>query len=489
MYQQSILDLDNLFNFNTQPDTRGGMEPRWARKARERQSRLESQGDRLVPMVQSVEGIEDSHHSLVEGGASMNALKNSASPSKQAYYRKLRSSGDEYRDGGAGAGGEDDEDDESNMQVLTFVRKPRLPSASFATRASESRNVLYSMHGRLPTRRVCTPRHIPTAPERVLDAPNIQNDYYLNLVSWGARNDLAVALGAEVYLWSAETGAITRLLSNTAEDSVTSVRWMGDGAHLAVGTATGNVMLWDAEQQRQVRNMRGHTARVGALSWYGATLASGSRDTDVFFHDVRQREHHTATLRGHTQEVCGLEWSPSGTQLATGGNDNLLNVWEPESVRGTSAPRFTMTEHMAAVKAIAWCPWQSNTLATGGGTNDRTIRLWNTSTGAALGAVDTHSQVTSLQWSRTHRELVSTHGYSRNQLAVWRFPTLERTAELVGHTGRVISSTLSPNGDMLCTAGADETLRFWRIWPSRAEAEQRRQQEREGSLSCLKGIR
>ena len=39
-------------------------------------------------------------------------------------------------------------------------------------------------------------------------------------------------------------------------------------------------------------------------------------------------EHATATLRGHTQEVCGLEWSLDGTQLASGGNDNLLNIWD-----------------------------------------------------------------------------------------------------------------------------------------------------------------
>ena len=37
--------------------------------------------------------------------------------------------------------------------------------------------------------------------------------------------------------------------------------------------------------------------------------------------------------------------------------------------------------HLAAVKAMAWCSWQSNGLAIGGGSNDRTIRLWNIDTG------------------------------------------------------------------------------------------------------------
>ena len=68
----------------------------------------------------------------------------------------------------------------------------------------------------------------------------------------------------------------------------------------------------------------------------------------------RVREHITATLRGHEQEVCGLKWSPSGAQLASGGNDNVLHVWDADASR----PAHRLTAHCAAVKALAWCPFQ-----------------------------------------------------------------------------------------------------------------------------------
>ena len=45
-------------------------------------------------------------------------------------------------------------------------------------------------------------------PERILDAPDIVNDYYLNLLDWSTNNLLAVALGAHVYLWNAENGIL-----------------------------------------------------------------------------------------------------------------------------------------------------------------------------------------------------------------------------------------------------------------------------------------
>lgn len=47
------------------------------------------------------------------------------------------------------------------------------------------------------------PRRIARAPYKVLDAPSLADDFYLNLVDWSAQGVVAVGLGASVYLWSA----------------------------------------------------------------------------------------------------------------------------------------------------------------------------------------------------------------------------------------------------------------------------------------------
>uniref|UniRef100_T1GTN2 Anaphase-promoting complex subunit 4 WD40 domain-containing protein n=1 Tax=Megaselia scalaris TaxID=36166 RepID=T1GTN2_MEGSC len=54
-------------------------------------------------------------------------------------------------------------------------------------------------------------RKISNIPFKVLDAPEEQDDFYLNLVDWSAQNVLAVGLGSCVYLWSAFTSQVTRL--------------------------------------------------------------------------------------------------------------------------------------------------------------------------------------------------------------------------------------------------------------------------------------
>lgn len=346
-------------------------------------------------------------------------------------------------------------------KILAFKSKAPAPPAGLENAA---RGVYSSHDGVGKTKK--TFRHVPSAPERILDAPELIDDYYLNLIDWGASNQVAVALGGVVYLWNAESGDITQLMQTSPEneeDYVTSVQWGSDGKHIAVGTNAAEVQIWDVSRLKQVRTLRGHSARVGALAWNGTSLATGSRDNTIMMHDVRVREHCTATLTSHTQEVCGLKWAPSGNQLASGGNDNLLHIWDHNSIgNGTHVHR--LDAHQAAVKALAWCPFQSNLLASGGGTADRCIKFWNTTTGAMLNSIDTHSQVCALQWNTHERELLSSHGYSQNQLCLWKYPTMQKMAEFTGHTARVLHMAQSPDGNTVVSAAADETLRFWKCF-------------------------
>ncbi|KAK4538459.1 hypothetical protein CDCA_CDCA18G4484 [Cyanidium caldarium] len=368
--------------------------------------------------------------------------------------------------------------------IMAFKPKAsRLDGSSSSSSSSSSSAVLYSQNRLGEACRRKPLRHIPSAPERILDAPDMVDDYYLNLLDWSSFNVLAVALGQAVYLWNASTGGIELLvdLADTASDDlITSVRWVHEGAYLALGTHSCQVQLWDAAAGRRLRSMRSHTGRVGALAWNGPLLSSGSRDATIHQHDVRQAQHHVATLQAHQQEVCGLQWSANGMQLASGANDNLLNIWDAARWQ---RPRFSLDHHTAAVKALAWCPWQSHLLASGGGTADRMLRIWNSNTGACLHAIDTHSQVCAVQWSRHHRELVTSHGFSQHQLIVWKYPSLTKLTELTGHTARVLHLATSPDGQTVVSGAADETLRFWKVFPPPAQA------QRPPTTGCRPGIR
>jgi cell division cycle protein 20 (cofactor of APC complex) len=265
-------------------------------------------------------------------------------------------------------------------------------------------------------------------------------------------------------------------------DYVCSLEWIPGGTHLAVGTAGSATQLWDATALKQVRSMNGHSDRVSSLAWNQHLLSSGSKDSTIVHHDVRVQNHHVATLKGHTQEVCGLKWSPEGHQLASGGNDNLLCIWDAaasgsrsaSALPSVQAPKFKMGEHSAAVKALAWSPHERNLVASGGGTADRCIKFTNTMTGSVLNSIDTGSQVCSLLWNPHEKEILSSHGFSKNELCLWKYPSMCKVKELTGHTARVLHMAASPNGSSVVSAGADETLRFWDVFGEAPEAKKAR---------------
>jgi cell division cycle protein 20 (cofactor of APC complex) len=207
-------------------------------------------------------------------------------------------------------------------------------------------------------------RYIPQGPERILDAPELRDDFYLNLIDWSCNNHLAVALGPHIYLWNActkliisiengfviyfifliATGDIQQLLElESPHDYVCSVKWIKEGNILAVGNSNGEVALWDVNEVKKIRQMEAHSDRVGCLSWNKYILSSGSRSGAINHSDVRTANHLVQSSVGHTLEVCGLAWSPDGSKLASGGNDNILHIWSAErgECYASSSPKFT----------------------------------------------------------------------------------------------------------------------------------------------------
>lgn len=124
-------------------------------------------------------------------------------------------------------------------------------------------------------------RKIPKVPFKVLDAPQLQDDFYLNLVDWSSNNVLAVGLDGAVYIWSACTSQVKKLCEVPEDDAITSVCWAQQGTHLAVGTNSGTTQIWDTVHCKKVRDLHGHLGRVSSIAWNKSTVSTGSRDRNI----------------------------------------------------------------------------------------------------------------------------------------------------------------------------------------------------------------
>jgi len=75
-------------------------------------------------------------------------------------------------------------------------------------------------------------------------------------------------------------------------------------------------------------------------------------------------------------------------------------------------------------------------------------------------------------FSKNSNELVSTHGYSENAVVIWKYPTMKKLTVLKGHKSRVLYLGMDQSGENIVTGAGDETLRFWKAFPSKKNADQ-----------------
>ncbi|KAL3308266.1 ubiquitin-protein transferase activating protein, partial [Cichlidogyrus casuarinus] len=310
-------------------------------------------------------------------------------------------------------------------------------------------------------------------PAKVLDAPNLEAVFNLNLIDWSNEGFLAVGLANEVYLWNSEDGTTSKLMTTEyLDEKVTSVKWSPVATDiLAIGTSAGTVQLWNASTTGRLRNMRmseeRSSNRVPSLAWLDHLVSAGSFTGYISHHDIRIADHEISVCRGHTQEVCGLAWSPDKKMLASGGNDNIVNIWNADMACGTQpTPSRTLLDHRSTVKALAWCPWKPNLLVTGGGLTDHHLRFWNASTGALVKAVDVQNQVSGIMWNQEHREILTSHGSGAELLRLWKYPSVTLIADLQSsRTSRFLGLAPSPDGEYAACLSSEEEIQIWQPFP------------------------
>ncbi|CDH10103.1 probable APC/C activator protein CDC20 [Zygosaccharomyces bailii ISA1307] len=363
-----------------------------------------------------------------------------------------------------------------NQKILQYMPQP--PVSSFRRQSYSMKRRTHYNYQQLQQQQQAPElmklRKINTNPERILDAPGFQDDFYLNLLSWSAKNVLAIALETALYLWNGSSGDVTTLVDYETT-MITSVVWSDDDCHISIGKDDGNTEIWDVETMSLVRTMRsGLGVRIGSQSWLETLVATGSRSGEIQINDVRIRQHVVSTWDEHSGEVCGLSYKSDGLQLASGGNDNTVMIWDTR----VSMPQWVKRSHQAAVKAISWCPYVGNLLATGGGQTDKCIHFWNTTTGAKVSSISTGSQVSSLHWGQSYssngamnKEIVATGGNPGNAVSVYNYDTKFKVAEIVqAHESRICCSQLSPDGTTVATVGGDENLKFYKVFEPRRRA-------------------
>nr|XP_023963073.1 cell division cycle protein 20 homolog B [Chrysemys picta bellii] len=227
-----------------------------------------------------------------------------------------------------------------------------------------------------------------------------------------------------------------------------------------VSTNTESFLPLEPEVRLHISGLRNDYSIMNIWNHY--ILSSGSRLGLIHHHDVRISQHHVGTLCHNKQSICSLKWSTNNKLLASGSSDGLLNIWPNDPGATVHCKPLKAIPHASAVKAMNWCPWQSEILATGGGMKDGFLRIWDVSTGKIIETTDTKSQICSLFWLPKTNELMTGQGLPKNQMKIWKYPTLTNSTDLYGHKGRVLHIALSPDHSRIFSLAADGMACVWK---------------------------
>jgi WD40 repeat protein len=199
--------------------------------------------------------------------------------------------------------------------------------------------------------------------------------------------------------------------------------------------------------------LKGHSNVVLGLGFSpnGKKLISGSGDFDAIIWDVEEAKllHR---LKGHRDDIYAVGFTPDGQRAVTGSQDNTLRLWTVAD----GALLREMTGHRYKLRSLAVSP-KDGSIASGDRSGE--IRLWDGLTGALKKVLANHGGPPgSLHFSPDGGVLLSTCGYSGcdDTQRIYDAASGKELIAYAKHDSIVLASAFLADGDLVATGGGEQ---------------------------------
>lgn len=167
--------------------------------------------------------------------------------------------------------------------------------------------------------------------------------------------------------------------------------------------------------------------------------------------DPRRQLHFT--LKGHTDKIKALAFTPNGKMIASGSDDETIRLWDTST--GTQMLSFTSGKTNALAFSM-----DGKILASIN--NSVSIQLWDVGTGTQLASFKgQNDSATVLAFSTDSKILAS--GNRDGTVQLWDISSRNELTTFKGHVGRVNALSFSPDGKILASGSTDGAIFLWGI--------------------------
>lgn len=250
-----------------------------------------------------------------------------------------------------------------------------------------------------------------------------------------------------------------------------------ESTNLASGGAEGNIHLWSLSQDIPLATLSGHSQRICRVEFHpsGRYLASASEDTTWRLWDVNTTTE-LLLQEGHARGVFALSFNNDGSLLASGGMDSIGRIWDLRTGRTV----MILDGHIRPIYALDWGVDGHRVLS---GSGDGWIKCWDIRKVQGVGGLGAHRSVVSdLRWFKGIDNPTDGHsldmdekgerrpkksgtfivsgGFDKN-VNIFSADDWALVQSLTGHTGNVHSVDTSLDGRWIVSGGYDRTVKLW----------------------------
>ena len=306
-------------------------------------------------------------------------------------------------------------------------------------------------------------REIQDKPFKVLDAPDVVDDYYTNILDINDTNICAIALNEAIYSFRIDTGHIDEIKVDVVDDEeiyFSALKFSKLCDKLGTGTTDGKLDIVDLTTKKSIKTINTGAVIINSISWQDnnvITISIGAGH--IISYDSRTNGRQIWRNNYHRYRIAGLKWSPCNNFLASSDEGKLCIM----DKRNNTQPLIMKNDYKSSVKALDWCPWNQRLLGTGAGLEDKRIRILDTCTSKFTKEVQTDSQITSLHWSEPNKEIITTHRLPIGEINIWDSSDMSIVKKINQLNGVITSAQTKSCDTLVSVNNEEETVKCWKI--------------------------